>query len=269
MSKNKKPKFGCFITARTDSTRLLRKVLLPIRGKSVIEHDIERAKSIQGIDAVVLCTSDRLEDDILEEIAKKHDINCFRGPLKDIIARWLWAATKFNLDYFVEFDGDDLFCDPELINLAISQMLKKPCDMLRSPPDWVGGWAGSCISVPALQRVYDIKGTEDVDYWPVYFTDTGLFKVRDLKVEDPIFKNQGVRLTLDYPEDLEFFKRVFDELDADINNVPLRRILELLNQKPEIAKINFFRQQEFVDNQKMKTKLVLKNNKTRVRTLNA
>lgn len=258
MSKTKKPKFGCFITARTSSTRLPQKMLLPIRGKKVIEHDIDRAKLAKGIDVVVLCTSDRPEDDILEKIAKKQDINYFRGPLKDIIARWLGAATKFNLDYFVEFDGDDLFCDPGLLGLAVTQMLKKPCDMIRPSADLVCGAAGYCISVSALKKIYDIKNTKNVDFWPVYFTDTGLFKVRDLKVEDPIFKNQNIRLTLDYPEDLDFFKKVFDELEINTNHVPLRRILKFLNQKPEIAKINFFRQQEFADNQKRKAKLVLK-----------
>ncbi len=260
MSKIKKLKFGCFITARTSSTRLPRKVLLPIRGKAVIEHDIERAKSVKGVDAVILCTSDRPDDDVLEKIAKKQNINFFRGPLKDIIARWLGAATKFNLDYFVEFDGDDLFCDPGLFDSAIKQMLKEPCDMLRPPPDLVCGGAGYCISVSALKKVYEIKGTDDVDFWPVYFTDSGLFKVRDLKVDDPIFKNPEARLTLDYPEDLEFFKRVFDELKIDTNNVPLRRILKLFDQKPEIAEINLFRQQEFADNQKRKARPVLKNN---------
>lgn len=234
------------------------KMLLPIGGKTVIEHDIDRAKLVKGIDFVVLCTSDRPEDNVLEEIAKKQSINFFRGSLKDIIARWLGATAKFNLDYFVEFDGDDLFCDPELLGLAVAQMLKNPCDMLKPPSDLVCGGAGYCIAVPALKKVYDIKGTDDTDFWPVYFTETGLFKIRDLEIEDSIFKNSKVRLTLDYQEDLEFFKKVFDELVIDKNNVPLRQILELLNQKPEIAQINFFRQQEFTDNQKSKAKLVLK-----------
>lgn len=261
MSKTTKPKLGCFITARTSSTRLPQKMLLPIRGKTVIEHDIDRAKLVKGVDFVVLCTSDGPEDNVLEEIAKKQGIDFYRGSLKDIIARWLEAATKFNLDYFVEFDGDDLFCDPELLSSAVVQMLKEPCDLLKPPADLVCGGAGYCISVPALKKVYDIKGTDDVDFWPVYFTDTSFFKVRDLKIEDPTFKNLNIRLTLDYPDDLEFFERVFDELDTNTNDVSLRQILGLLNQKPEIAKINFFRQQEFADNQKIKAQLVLKDNK--------
>lgn len=231
---------------------------MSIKGKAVIEHDIERAKTIKGIDIVILCTSDGPDDNALEEIAQKQGINCFRGSLKDIIARWLGAATKFDLDYFIEFDGDDVFCDPELLGLAVTQMLENPCDLLKPPPDLVCGGAGYCISIPALKKVYDIKGTDDVDFWPVYFTDTGLFQVRDLEIEDLVFKNPNVRLTLDYPEDLEFFKRVFDELNINTNDLPLRQILNLLNQKPEIVQINFFRQQEFSDNQKSKTMLVLK-----------
>ena len=48
--------------------------------KSMIEIVIERAKKI-GCD-LILATSSSIEDDELEEIAKKHQIYCFRGSLK-------------------------------------------------------------------------------------------------------------------------------------------------------------------------------------------
>ncbi len=65
-------------------------------------------------------------------------------------------------------------------------------------------------------------------------------------------------MTLDYPEDLAFFERVFDELGTDSNTVPSLDILDLLRKKPEINEINYFRQAEFLDNQQKKTTLKLK-----------
>lgn len=253
-----KPNIACFITVRTGSSRLPNKALLKIRGKSIIEHLIDRVKLVKNADKIVLCTSSRQEDNVLEKIARKNKIDFFRGSLEDKLERWLGAARKFNIDYFVTVDGDDPFADPYLIDLAIKQMKEKPCDFLNIPHDLACGGAEFCISTSALEKVCDIKDTHDTEMMWVYFTETGLFNVRDLKVDNPIYYNKNIRMTLDYKEDLDFFKRVFDEFNTNINNIPLKDILKLIRKKPEIAKINFFRQKEFLENQKKKTKLVVK-----------
>lgn len=257
-----RPKFGLFITARVDSSRLPNKMLLPIQGKPVVEHDIERAKQASAPDVIVLCTTKRRKDDVLVDLARKRGIEHYRGSLCDKLDRWLGAAKNFGLDYFIEYDGDDLFCDPELIDLAIGQVKKEHCDFLKVPDTLVCGGLGPCISVPALERVCQIKATDDTEtVWWNYFTDTGLFQVRDLKLKDQVFHNPKVRLTLDYQEDFDLFKRIFQELNIKDNKIPLRQILQFLNRKPELAEINFFRQQDFMDNQKRKTKLILRDNK--------
>ena len=92
----------------------------------------------------------------------------------------------------------------------------------------------------------------------VYFTDTGLFNVVELKVEDPVYHLDGVRMTLDYPEDMAFFERMFAELGTNTNTVPTPDILNLLRAKPEINEINYFRQKDFLDNQAKKTTLKVK-----------
>ncbi len=251
-------RFFGFITVRTDSSRLPQKALLPIRGRKVIEHIIDRAKSVRGLDGVVVCTSDRPQDDVLEEIARKEGTLCFRGSLEDKLDRWRGAAEKFAADHIITLDGDDPFFGPELIELEIAQIQAEEPDFLNIPKGLVCGGAEFGIRTKALQKVCEIKDTRDTEMMWTYFTDTGLFRVSDFRVADPIYWNDHVRLTLDYSEDLEFFKRVFEELDIKKNTVPLRDIMELLAKKPEIAEINFFRQREFLDNQKKKTTLKIK-----------
>ncbi len=262
MKPKNKTKVGCFITVRTGSTRLPQKAVLLIRRRSTIEHLIDRTKLVEGADIIVLCTSTKPEDDILEEMAKRNKIKCFRGSENDKLARWLGATDKYKVDFFVTVDGDDLFCDPELIDLAITQMKENPCDFQEIPdtvePFLICGGSARCISTRALRKVCKIKNTDDTEMMWVYFTRTGLFKTRYLKVDNPIFYNKNIRATLDYKEDLDFFARVMDEFNTDVNNIPLRSIIQLINKKPEIARINFFRQQEFLDNQKKKIKLILK-----------
>ncbi len=258
MSKN--ASFACFITVRTGSTRLPNKWDLKIRGRRTIEHIIDRTKLVRGAERIVLCTSTDPSDDILERIAKENGIDCFRGSLEDKLVRWQGAAKKFNVDYIITVDGDDPFFGVELLEESIAQMKAKPCDFLAVPEGIACGGAEFCFSVEALNKVCDMKDTSDTEMMWVYFTKTGKFNVRDQDIPDRRYYSNTVRMTLDYIEDFNFFARVFDEFNTDTNTIPLLDIMALLEKKPEIAAINYFRQQEFLDNQKRKTKIVLKSN---------
>src|SRR3989338_6588095 len=127
------------------------------------------------------------------------------------------------------------------MNLGISQMISNNLDFIKLPDDLIVGGAAYCIRTRSLKRICQLKSSDSTESYPQYFMAQKEFRVGDLKVDDPIFHNPNIRTTIDYSEDLEFARRVFDEFDTDVNNIPLRRILELIEQKPEIAKINFFR----------------------------
>lgn len=246
-----------FITVRTDSTRLPQKALLKILEKPIIELVILRAKQVKDIDRIVLCTTEQPNDDILINIAEMNGIEFFRGSAQDKLDRWLGAAKKFQIDYFVTVDGDDLFCDPELINIAVKQMNTGEYDFIKAPKGLICGAFTYAIRVSALQKACDIKDTTDTEMMWVYFEESGLFKVCDLEVTDLIFFDE-IRLTLDYPEDFEFFRTVFNRLKCSNNELPLRNIVSFLRSNPNIIKINAFRQADFLNNQKKRTKLLLK-----------
>jgi spore coat polysaccharide biosynthesis protein SpsF (cytidylyltransferase family) len=65
-------------------------------------------------------------------------------------------------------------------------------------------------------------------------------------------------MTLDYREDYIFFKSVLNGLKADRNIIPLKKIIKFIKRNPEIAKLNWFRQKHYYDNQKQKTFLKIK-----------
>jgi spore coat polysaccharide biosynthesis protein SpsF len=196
---------------------------------------------------VIIATSDRPEDDVLAEAAKAHNVNCFRGSADDRLGRMLLAMEKFKADYIVTCDGDDLFCDPELINMAIDQMRNQPCDVIKYPSQIISGLFTFLASREALERAYKMRGNDETEMYDAYLSSDS-FNIRQLENIDPIFLNgDWVRATLDYQEDLNFFKRVFDELKIDLNTVPFREIMALIERKPEIAEINYFRQKDFID----------------------
>lgn len=249
-----------FITVRSDSSRLPNKALMEILGRPTIELVISRAKMVKNVDEIVLCTTVRSIDDKLVKIAESCGIKYFRGSLEDKLDRWLGAVNKFGIDYFVTMDGDDLFCDPGLMGISIDQIENTNCDFIRAPKGLICGAFTYGIKAKALEKVCSIKDTSDTEMMWVYFEDTRLFNVCDLNIKDTVFFNDNIRLTLDYTEDFDFFKTIFESLNCMNNDVPLNEIIKFLMNNPDIININSFRQQDFLENQKRKTKLVVKKN---------
>lgn len=229
-------KTAVFITVRMKSTRLPKKALLKIKGKTTIEHLIDRVKSAKLPDLIVLCTSIRPDDKILVEVAERNNVAAFKGSPEDKLDRYLQAAKKYEVDFIVNVDGDDILCDPGLIDKTIEHYKKTGADCVF----WKGfpiGAVPTGIKTDALKKVCQIKAEKDTEVWGKYFTDTGLFKVEYVEADDEL-KHPEFRMTLDYPEDFEFFKAVFNKLYSPSNIFTLREIVALLKREPAIARIN-------------------------------
>ena len=93
----------------------------------------------------------------------------------------------------------------------------------------------------------------------VYFTDTGLFDVRNLENVPKQFYRNDIRMTLDYEEDMTFFVEVAKRWSKKDNLLTLSEILNIVDTEPFLKEINFFRQEQWAQNQKDKTTLKLKN----------
>ena len=72
------------IIARLKSKRLKKKSILKINGEYLIQHLINRVKRLDGINKIILCTSNNKNDDKLVEIAKKIK-SFFRGDETNVL----------------------------------------------------------------------------------------------------------------------------------------------------------------------------------------
>ena len=185
-----------------------------------------------------LCTTELPEDDLLCEIATRNGIEYHRGSVSDKLERWNGACHEYGIDFFVTADGDDLFCDPEMMDLAFTQYAADgSIDFIKSD-DVVCGSFTYGIKHAALKKVCEIKDTDDTEMMWVYFTETGLFNVHDLQdIPDHILR-KDIRMTLDYQEDFDFFKNVIDFFDD--TSYTMKEILAYLDSNPSVKEINYF-----------------------------
>lgn len=234
------PPKGCrsaiFLSARMKATRLPNKQLLEIGGRSITAHLIDRLKKSRKPALIALTTSTHPDDAVLVKLAEAEGIQSFCGSPEDKLNRYLEAARHFAVDFAAIVDGDDPFCDPEIIDRTIELYEETGVDYIAGKNLPVGV-ACHGVSTRALQRVCEMKSERDTEVWGHYFTQTGLFDVRTFE-PDPHFRRPDLRMTLDYPQDFDFFKEIFKHLYQSGQVFSLVAILQLLDAHPEIVAIN-------------------------------
>ena len=107
------------IPARYGSTRLPGKALADIVGKPMIQHVYEQAVKAITLDDLVVATDDRRIYDTVEEFGGKAVMTDEHPSGTDRMAE---VARAFDVDLFVNIQGDEPMIDPESIDAVVEQM---------------------------------------------------------------------------------------------------------------------------------------------------
>jgi len=229
-------KIGYLITARMKSTRLKHKLTLEINDRQIIRWMIDRIKLAESIDEIIICTSTNKQDNVLEEIAFEENIKIFRGHEDDVIQRLYDASVVFDLDYALNITADCPLVSVEYIANTIAKYQETGADLIRSL-DLPHGFFSYGLKIDAMKKVCEIKDKSETEVWGEYFTETGLFKVVDLKIPTDIIRND-FRLTLDYPGDYEFFQAIYSHFGLNTYRTTIHEIIQFLDINPKIVNIN-------------------------------
>ena len=229
-------KIGFLITARLKSTRLPKKLILKLNGREVIRHMIDRLKLSNTLNNITICTSNNLQDKPLIKIAKEEGVEYFCGDENDVILRLYNASKEFKLDYALNITADCPLVSIEYIDKIVKRYRESNADLIQCL-DLPHGFYLNGLKIDAMRKVCEIKKTNDTEVWGRYFTDTGLFNVVDLDIPKK-YVRKDYRLTLDYPDDFEFFKKIFEYFGKNTYRTPISEIIKYLDKNPQIVEIN-------------------------------
>jgi spore coat polysaccharide biosynthesis protein SpsF (cytidylyltransferase family) len=103
------------LQARTNSSRLPGKVLLPINGVPIVVLAAKRAATT-GRD-VVVATSNESSDNVLADLLIRHGLACYRGSLENTLERLVDALSGYGGDTMVfRLTADNVFPDGKLLD---------------------------------------------------------------------------------------------------------------------------------------------------------
>ncbi len=233
---------GIVIQARLGSSRLPGKILLPFFGKQTI-LDILVAKLRLVSDKTIIATSERPENDALEEAVAEYGVLCSRGPEEDVLGRFIGAARSNGLDTVVRVCSDNPFLD-----LDSMRELLDAAERSAGRADYIGfnvggtpsikthyGFWAECVTLAALE-----KAAAETDK-PLYhehvtnyiYTHPEGFRIEWLAVPEATVRHDRVRLTIDTAEDFENARRIYAALHEDGRYPSIDEVLAYLDAHPE------------------------------------
>ena len=230
------------ILARTGSSRLPRKVMLPVLGRPMLELTVERLLQSRYIGRLVVATSSQSGDDEIAELCSGLEVECYRGSHDDVLDRLYRCASYYEMSHVAQFGADNPLIDPAVCDRIIEVYLReegKADYVTNDMPPTYNGQEVEVTSFEAIEAGWRETNANGQRPHRVLFSfiqaNPGRFRVVNLTHERGHYHE---RWTLDYPEDYEFLCAVFKALYPANPAFGMSDIIDFLDLNPEVRQIN-------------------------------
>ncbi|MEL6587874.1 MAG: glycosyltransferase family protein [Pseudomonadota bacterium] len=224
------------LQARMSSTRFPGKVLADLDGLPMVVFMARRVAQTAGLDRVILATSDQGSDTPLAQAARAHGVEVFRGPLDDVLGRFVMVQAAVGADVILRMTGDCPLADPAVLADLIALRAEKGADYASNvePRSYPHGFDCEVFTAAALVQAQtharDAYDREHVTPW-MRSDAAGLTRANLLRHPDV----SDLRLTVDHPADLEVIRAVVAGLGP---KAALEDVVTWLHAHPEVAAWN-------------------------------
>jgi len=227
------------LQARTSSSRLPGKVLLPLLGAPMILFQLDRLRRCKRIDGLVLATSNDASDHGLADQVAKAGVTVFRGDLDDVLERFRACAAQEQAKIVVRLTGDCPLMDPALIDELVEAFQSGEWDYLANCADEQqltvpDGFDAEVFKASLLERAAKEarlpSEREHVTPW---------MRSAAAGLRWGHFRHQPVRtyyrVTVDDPVDLEVVRQIAGALHSKDPEFGVDDVVAYLDANPELA----------------------------------
>jgi 3-deoxy-D-manno-octulosonate cytidylyltransferase len=124
MTRPGSPRCAIVIPARLASTRLPGKPLVDILGKPMIQHVVERAREVAGIDGVIVATDDACVAQAVEAFGGQYIMTSPDHPSGT--DRLVEVMSTIKAEIYINLQGDEPLVQPEDVELLVAGMRAGP-----------------------------------------------------------------------------------------------------------------------------------------------
>lgn len=217
------------VQARLGSKRMPKKILCKLGDRTMLEQIVRRCKAARTVDAVVVACATGDDTEIFEATG----ITCFPGSETDLYGRLLSAAKANQATHFVRVTADCPFVCPRLIEFV-------SWNLMNSQAKVVNNWKKRTFPDGLDLDAYEVEwlshyAPADSEYFSQEIVRTQPDTVV-MSIENPSNLSLKYRLTVDYPEDLEMARCVYDAMGKQLWES--QTIINYLENHPKVNRIN-------------------------------
>lgn len=208
------------VQARLTSKRLPGKVLAEINGQPMLQHVLDRASRIRGVDAVCLTIPDTGPNQALSDAAKGYYI-C-TGPEHDVLERYRIAAEITNAERIVRITADCPLLDPAVADAVIAlhdmDLAVRYVSNVWPHRTWPDGLDVEVFTHAALDAACTVESALGTDarngHGPAYVREhvTGLMRSEDAPCLTSAVNLGHLKWSVDTPRELQFVREVMTRL---------------------------------------------------------
>jgi len=205
----------------------------------MIGLQIERLNRCKMLDQFVVATSIQAEDEPIVNFCQSLGIAVFAGNLNNVLDRFYRTASKYHADHIARITGDCPLIDPKLIDELVEFYFLEECDYASNcrPPTLPDGLDAEIFSFHALETAW--KGAQepyDLEHVTPYILRCfDQFKLSNYRyVKD----YSMLRWTVDYPEDFELVKKIYESLYFHNPEFDIEDIIQLIDRNPALKEMN-------------------------------
>lgn len=231
------------IQARTGSSRLPGKVLMPLLDRSVLEWVIRATRAVHGVDEVMVATTIEPGDDPIIEVCEALGVRAVRGSVDDVLSRFLLAVSDEGVgdaDAILRVTSDCPLMDPTVASMVVAAWRADPTlDHVstvtpRCMPRGLDAEVASVSALRALDRTLGPDLAHHRTHVTSYlYSNPDSFRVASLNL---LPDASDLRVTLDTAQDWALIQRVAEILGDDVPS--WRQIVEVLRANPDLTAIN-------------------------------
>jgi spore coat polysaccharide biosynthesis protein SpsF (cytidylyltransferase family) len=179
----------------------------------MLAHVIKRVQACTSVDRVVVATTTAPADDAVADLASRMGVQVVRGPVDDVLTRYVAAARESCADVVVRITADCPLVDPEVVDTAVRRRAETGADYVSNltPRTYPNGYDVEVITRSCLERVDQeaLTGAER-EHVTLRVRDH-LQEYRTANIRTPRDLSQ-LRVTVDYPEDLLQVSNILEAL---------------------------------------------------------
>jgi spore coat polysaccharide biosynthesis protein SpsF len=218
------------IQARMGSSRLPGKVLRRLGGRTVLERVVRATQQSGVLDELVVATTVEPADDAVAAECEAIGIPCYRGPVDDVLTRFLGVLEQHESDVVLRFTADCPLLDPHLVELTHRVFTAAGVDYLSTSI----GLDVEVVRTSVLRAIDGLATDHHRTHVTSYiYTHADDFDVIGLTMQPDL---SHLRLTLDTEDDWKLIEAIVEHFGDE--PVSVRALADWLAGRPDLIELN-------------------------------